>query len=68
MNTENKTELSHLFKNGLRKLASGVSLVTTGRGDRRNGLIMTAVNSVSAEPPSLLICINERLYWWSNFI
>lgn len=47
------------YKIGMRRLASGVSLITTGRGDMRGGLIATAVNSVSADPPTLLICVNQ---------
>lgn len=46
------------FKSGMRRLAAGVSLVTCEAGNARHGLIATAVTSLSAEPPSLLICVN----------
>ncbi|MFB2552348.1 flavin reductase family protein [Ensifer soli] len=52
-------DLADRFKAGMRRLASGVSLITSGTGDTRVGLIATAVNSVSADPPTLLICVNQ---------
>jgi flavin reductase len=49
-----------LFKRGMRRLAAGVSIVTTIDGDTPHGLVATSVSSVCAEPePSLLICINR---------
>lgn len=48
-----------LFKRGMRRLAAGVSVVTTCEGGERYGLAATSVCSVSAEPPSLLVCINR---------
>jgi flavin reductase len=49
----------HQFKLGMRKLASGVSLITTVADGKRHGLVATAVSSVTGEPPSLLICVNR---------
>jgi flavin reductase (NADH)/flavin reductase len=49
-----------LFKAGMRQLAAGVTLVTTQTADgTRSGLTATAVCSVSAEPPILLVCVNR---------
>jgi flavin reductase (DIM6/NTAB) family NADH-FMN oxidoreductase RutF len=49
-----------LFRRGMRRLAAGVSIVTTIEGDTPHGLVVTSVSSVCAEPePSLLICINR---------
>lgn len=48
-----------LFKSGMRRLASGVSLVTTLHNGERHGLIATSVCSVSTDPPSLLVCVNR---------
>ena len=48
-----------IFKQGMRRLASGVSLITTVRDGVRHGLVATAVSSVTATPPSLLICVNK---------
>jgi flavin reductase (DIM6/NTAB) family NADH-FMN oxidoreductase RutF len=47
------------FRSAMRHLASGVSLITTGRGEARTGLTATSVSSLSMEPPSLLVCINR---------
>lgn len=49
---------AELFKRGMRRLASGVSLITTIDDGVRYGLVATAVSSVSAAPPTLLICVN----------
>lgn len=49
-----------LFKDAMRRLASGVSLVTSGTPDRGHaGLIATSVVSVSMDPPTLLVCVNQ---------
>jgi len=47
------------FKKGMRHLAASVTLITTRHGDVRGGLTATAVCSVSAEPPQILICVNK---------
>jgi len=46
------------FRAAMRNLAGGVAIVTTGQGEARRGLTVTAVTSVSAEPPLLLVCVN----------
>jgi len=48
-----------VFKLGMRQLAAGVSIVTTRCGEGRAGLTATAVCSVSAEPPQLLVCVHQ---------
>ena len=47
------------FIDGMRRLAAGVTIVTTGVSPHRFGLTATAVTSVSADPPTLLACINR---------
>jgi flavin reductase (DIM6/NTAB) family NADH-FMN oxidoreductase RutF len=47
------------FKKGMRHLAASVTLITTRHRDLRGGLTATAVCSVSADPPQLLICVNK---------
>jgi flavin reductase len=48
------------FKSGMRRLASGVSLITTEDLEGTwHGMIATSVTSVSAEPPTLLVCVNR---------
>ena len=46
------------FKKGMRHLAASVTLITTRLKDQRGGLTATAVCSVSAEPPQILVCVN----------
>lgn len=49
------------FKLGMRALVGGVTVI--GANDLNGsavGLTATAVSSLSAEPPSLLVCINRR--------
>jgi flavin reductase (DIM6/NTAB) family NADH-FMN oxidoreductase RutF len=43
----------------MRRLAASVTIVTTGAAPHRFGLTATAVTSVSADPPTLLACINR---------
>jgi len=50
----------HEFKLGLRQVASSVAIVTSRMGEVRNGLTATAVCSVSAEPPTMLACVNRN--------
>ena len=40
--------------------ATGVSVVTTDGPAGRFGLTVSAVSSVSAEPPLVLVCINRK--------
>ncbi|MER9316251.1 flavin reductase family protein [Mesorhizobium sp. M0659] len=47
------------FKAGMRKLVAGVTVVTTASNGRSTGMTATAVSSLSASPPSLLVCANQ---------
>jgi flavin reductase (DIM6/NTAB) family NADH-FMN oxidoreductase RutF len=47
------------FKKGMRHLAASVTLITTRHRDLRGGLTATAVCSVSADPPQILVCVNK---------
>jgi flavin reductase len=48
------------FKLGMRRLASGVSLITSrDNAGKPHGMIATSVVSVSVEPPTLLVCVNK---------
>src|SRR5437868_15100984 len=47
------------FTKGMRHLAASVTLITTRHRMQRGGLTATAVCSVSAEPPQLLVCVNK---------
>lgn len=47
------------FRKAMRRLTSAVTVITTAHEAVRYGMTATAVTSVSADPPSLLICINR---------
>ena len=48
------------FRSAMRRLTATVSVISVARAGERHGMTATAVTSVSAEPPSLLVCINRR--------
>ena len=48
------------FRKAMRRLAATVTLISTiDASGRRHGMAATAVNSVSMDPPTLLICVNQ---------
>lgn len=50
-------ELGALFREGMSRIAATVHLITTNGPAGRAGLTATAVTSLSADPPMLLVCI-----------
>jgi flavin reductase (DIM6/NTAB) family NADH-FMN oxidoreductase RutF len=51
---------TEVFKNAMRLLVGGVTLLTTADGVLRRGMTATAVCSLSAAPPRLLACVNVQ--------
>lgn len=47
------------FKNGMRRLAASVTVVTSAHDGVKAGLTATAVCSLSAQPPRLIVCVNK---------
>src|SRR4029079_9754003 len=47
------------FKVGMRTLAGAVNIITSVHGGHRYGMTATAVCSATAEPPTVLACINK---------
>ncbi|MGQ0663279.1 MAG: flavin reductase family protein [Pseudomonadota bacterium] len=47
------------FRQGMRRLAAGVTIVTTAHHGDREGLTATAVCSLSLDPPQLLVCVSH---------
>jgi flavin reductase (DIM6/NTAB) family NADH-FMN oxidoreductase RutF len=43
----------------MRRLAATVTVITTGDGTARHGMTATAVTSVSSDPATLLVCVNQ---------
>lgn len=48
------------FRSAMRRFAGAVCIVATGTPGRRFGLTATAVCSISADPPRLLVCLNRN--------
>lgn len=48
------------FKAAMRRMASTVNVITSRHGTTVNGMTATAVCSISAEPPSVLIVVNQK--------
>jgi cob(II)yrinic acid a,c-diamide reductase len=48
------------FKAGMRQLPGAVCVVGAAHEGARRGLTLTAVCSVSVDPPTLLVCVNRR--------
>ena len=47
------------FKVGMRTLAGAVNIISSLHGGHRYGMTATAVCSATAEPPTVLVCINK---------
>jgi len=65
--TENTAELDGTvetlrtaFLDSMASNSTSVHVVTTGSGDQRFGVTVSACSSVCADPPTLLVCINTR--------
>jgi flavin reductase (DIM6/NTAB) family NADH-FMN oxidoreductase RutF len=57
MNGATSEREGEAFRLAMREFASGVALVTTGRGEHRTGCTATSLCSLSLDPPSLIVCI-----------
>ena len=54
-----KTADAAEFKIGMRSLAGAVSIITSSHEGRVFGMTATAVCSACAEPPTVLVCVNQ---------
>ena len=52
------------FRNAMRRLAGGVSVITAGRGGDISGMTVTSVSSLSIEPPTLIVGVNRSASSW----
>lgn len=48
------------FRAAMARFPGAVTIVTALSGNERRGITATAVCSVTAEPPSLLVCLNRK--------
>lgn len=47
------------FRGAMRRLASGVAIVTAKGADGPVGMAATSITSLTAEPPAVLVCVNQ---------
>lgn len=52
-------EIRDGFRQAMRRLATTIALITAGRDQNCTGMAATAVMSVTADPPTLLIAVNR---------
>jgi hypothetical protein len=52
-------QLAAQTKLALRRLASAVAVVSCRYGDMRHAMTATAVNAMSMNPPSMIVCVNR---------
>ena len=48
------------FRQALRLQTAGVAILTTGVEELRAGITVTSVVSVSLDPPTMLVCVNNQ--------
>lgn len=48
------------FRAAMARFPGAVTIISTCAGSERRGITATAVCSVTADPPSLLVCVNRR--------
>jgi flavin reductase (DIM6/NTAB) family NADH-FMN oxidoreductase RutF len=54
------------FRDAMRELAGGVAIITVGLGSNRTGFTATSVESLSVEPPRLLLSLDENSSSWKQ--
>lgn len=59
-----QTTLPATFKDAMRHLVGGVSVITAGAGEARTGLTVTSAISLSLDPPTMLVCVNRNASAW----
>ena len=59
-----QTALPATFKDAMRHLVGGVSVITAGAGEARTGLTVTSAISLSLDPPTMLVCVNRNASAW----
>ncbi|WP_347303832.1 flavin reductase family protein [Croceibacterium sp. TMG7-5b_MA50] len=57
--SENQPAIRETFRMAMRHIASTVHAITALHAHECHGILATAVSSLSFDPPSLLVCINQ---------
>ena len=52
------------FRNAMRHLTGGVSVITVGRGLDISGMTVTSVSSLAIDPPTIMVSINRQSSSW----
>ena len=52
------------FRGAMRHLVGGVAVITSGRGPDITGMTVTAVSSLSLDPPSMIVSISRTSSTW----
>jgi len=52
------------FRDAMRQLTGGVSVITAGRGRDISGMTVTSVSSLSVDPSALIVSINRESSSW----
>lgn len=52
-------DLKQGFKDAMRRLAATVTIVSAASDEGPSGMTATAVTSLSADPPAILVCVNR---------
>lgn len=60
MTAQDGQDIGTAFRRAMRRIASTVTVITAAHEGRRHGMTVTALTSVSMEPPSLIVCINQK--------
>src|SRR5262245_36013541 len=55
---------SDAFKSVMRNVAGAVSIVTASHVGLRAGLTATSLTALSAEPPTVIVCVNRAASAW----
>lgn len=53
-------DVSAAFKTAMRRVPAAVTVITSAEGTLRHGMTVTAVTSLSMDPPSLVVCLNRK--------
>lgn len=52
-------DIQERFRESMRRLVGGVSVITVGAGALRTGLTVTSLSALSLDPPSVVFCVNR---------
>lgn len=55
---------AEVFRDAMRQLAGGVSVITVGRGNELSGMTVTSVTSLALDPATLVVSVNRQSSSW----